>query len=64
MDSGSGVDQTHQVADILNPRWKYISANSTDLRETFKRVRERQEKEAKETAKVVKPLIRGKVNGT
>lgn len=54
------------MKSILEKDFRYVQSGSTDLKETFRRVRERQEKEAKEkAAKVcgeIKPKIRGKAN--
>lgn len=60
---GLGRLGIRRMKSLLDKDFRYVQANSTDLKETFKRVRERQEKEAKEKAEKVKPLIRGKVNG-
>lgn len=49
---------------IYEKDFRYVPSGSTDLKETFARVRERQEKEAKEKAKVVteiKPRVKGRV---
>lgn len=51
------------MKSLLDPTFKYVPSGSTDLKETFRRVRERQEKEAKEKAEKVqeiKPRIRSK----
>ena len=54
------------MKSLLDKDFKYVPSNSTDLKETFRRVRDRQEKEAKEkAAKVcgeIKPRVKGKAN--
>lgn len=47
----------------FDPKFIYYRFCDTDLKRTFARIRYEQEKAKEATAKVVKPLIRGKTNG-
>lgn len=53
------------MKSLLDKDFKYVQSGSTDLKETFKRVREEQKKEAEaKAAKVcgeIKPRVKGRV---
>ncbi len=48
--SGNGRDEYSSMKSLLDPTFKYVPSNNTDLKKTFELVRERQKQEAEAKA--------------
>ena len=38
------LKELHKLVNILNPEFNYVKSTNTDIRETFRRVKEREQK--------------------